>query len=229
MRAFLRKRYYWGVAIFARLLTPLRFSSYLRGDGAKKLQIGAGPSFTQGWLVTDIAPPRLKVGYLDATKRYPFPDASFDFIHTEHMIEHVPYQGGVAMLKECRRVLKPGGLIRVATPDVKVLLDLYYKPDDADAIRYVTWITDRCLPDAPGYNPLFVINNAVRAWGHQFFYDAPLLTDTLIRAGFVDVRQYRPGASDTAALKGIEQHGVNVGAEDINQYETMVFEARCPG
>ncbi len=229
MRALLRKCYYWVIATVARLLTPFRFSAYIRASGPKKLQIGAGPSFTDGWLVTDIEPPRLKVGYLDATKRYPFPSASFDYIHTEHMIEHVPYQGGAAMLKECRRILKPGGLIRVATPDVKVLLDLYYKRDDAMATRYVKWITDRRLPDVPGYNPLFVINNAVRAWGHQFFYDAALLTDTLTRAGFVDVRQYRPGVSDDPMLKGIEQHGINVGAEEINQYETMVFEARCPG
>lgn len=228
MRAIIRKLYYWVIATTARLLTPFRFAAYLRSAAPKKLQIGAGPSFTDGWLVTDIEPPRIKVGYLDATKHYPFPDASFDYIHTEHMIEHVPYKGAVAMLKECRRVLKPGGVIRVATPDVKVLLDLYYQRDRAEAARYIKWITDLCLPDAPAYDPLFVINNAVRAWGHQFFYDAQLLTDTLIRAGFVDVRQYRPGVSDTAALRGIEQHGINVGAEDINQYETMVLEARCP-
>lgn len=228
MRAIFRKVYYRVIATTARLLTPFRFAAYLRSASPKKLQIGAGPSFTDGWLVTDIAPPRLKVGYLDATKRYPFPDASFDYIHTEHMIEHVPYLGGVAMLKECRRILKPGGVIRVATPDIKVLLDLYYHRDHAEARRYIRWITDLCLPHAPNYDPLFVINNAVRAWGHQFFYDAQLLTDTLSRAGFVDVRQYRPGESEIAALQGIEQHGINVGAEDINQYETMVLEARRP-
>lgn len=228
MRAIGRRLYFRWIARAARLLSPVRFATYLRDEGTRKLQIGAGPSGGAGWLVTDIEPPRLSVGYLDATRRYPFPDASFDYIHSEHMIEHVPYQGGLAMLRECWRVLKPGGRIRIATPDVKVLFDLYYRRDDPAATHYVRWITDRCLPDVPGYEPLFVINNAVRAWGHQFLYDANLLVDTLKQAGFVDIQPFSPGVSDDAALCGIEQHGINVGAEDINQYETMVFEARRP-
>lgn len=169
------------------------------------------------------------MGYLDATKRYPFPSARFDYVHSEHMIEHVPWEGGLAMLKECRRILKPGGTIRIATPDLKVLLDLYYNPESADADRYVKWMCKLALPNVPKQHAIFVINKAVRAWGHQFFYDAMLLTETLQSAGFVDVRQVKPGQSDDPNLRGIEQHGRNIGDEWINQYETMVFEARVPG
>lgn len=229
MRAFLRTWYYRVIAWLARLLTPFRYASYLRKQSSPRLQIGAGPSFTEGWLVTDIEPPRLQVGYLDATKRYPFPSARFDYVHSEHMIEHVPWAGGLAMLKECRRILKPGGTIRIATPDLKVLLDLYYNPESPDADRYVKWMCKLALPDIPKQHPIFVINKAVRAWGHQFFYDATLLTETLQSAGFVDIRQVKPGQSEDPNLRGIEQHGRNIGDEWINQYETMVFEARVPG
>jgi predicted SAM-dependent methyltransferase len=49
----------------------------------------------------------------------------FDYVFSEHMIEHVSYAEGLLMLRECLRVLKPGGRIRIATPSLEVLLDLY--------------------------------------------------------------------------------------------------------
>lgn len=228
MKAVLRTCFLRTVALLAGLLSPLRRSAYLRRPGPRKLQIGAGTSLASGWLVTDLEPLNLRVVRLDATRRFPFPDAVFDYVHSEHMIEHVPYSDALKMLAECCRVLKPGGRIRIATPDIAVLLDLYYRRDDPAGRRYVEWITDHCLPNAPGYNPLFVINNAMRAWGHQFLYDGPLLIATLERCGFVDVCQHRPGSSDDPVLHGIEHHGQFIGDEAINQYETMVFEARRP-
>ena len=228
MHAVLRKIYYVVIAFVARVLTPIRFRSYFRNNAVRKLQIGAGPTRMPGWLISDIEPPSLSVGYLDATRRYPFADASFDYIHSEHMIEHVPWRGGLAMLQECHRVLKPGGRIRIATPDLKVLLDLYYPDRETPmSIRYIRWITDRLIPGAPaGYNPIFVINNAVRSWGHQFFYDGDLLMQTLRSAGFTDIVRMAPGQSTDPNLRGIEMHGVNIGDEEINAFETMVYEAR---
>ena len=63
--------------------------------------------------------------YLDATQTFPLPDCSFDYIFSEHMIEHVTYQNGKRMILECYRVLKPGGLLRISTPDLSFLVDLY--------------------------------------------------------------------------------------------------------
>jgi hypothetical protein len=45
--------------------------------------------------------------------------------------------------------------------------------------------------------------------------------------GFEDVKAYPPGVSDCVVLRGIELHGKAIG-EDINEYESMVLEAKKP-
>lgn len=47
----------------------------------------------------------------------PFEDASMDFIFSEHFFEHLFYDESIALLKECRRILKPNGVIRTVVPD----------------------------------------------------------------------------------------------------------------
>src|SRR4051794_25593456 len=89
-------------------------AAYLAGAGPHKLQIGCGDQPLDGWLNANY-PASLRssvaagiIGF-DATRRFPLPDAGFDLIYSAHMIEHVPYRGGAAMLGECFRILKPGG------------------------------------------------------------------------------------------------------------------------
>src|SRR5512133_1171766 len=93
---------------------------YLRSNTVRKLQIGAGPTQLPGWLCTDIDPRSDEAVYLDATRRFPFEDGTFDYVYSEHMIEHITWLQGLSMLKECRRVMRPGGTLRVATPDLNV-------------------------------------------------------------------------------------------------------------
>jgi len=201
-------------------------AGYLAAHTTRKLQIGAGHNPLPGWLCTDIAPVHPGIAFLDATRPFPFPDSSFDVISSEHMIEHIAYEQGQFMLRECRRVLKPGGRIRVATPDLQVLLALNTSRRAALPQRYLRWITERFLPGRPCH-PVFVINNAFRNWGHQFLYDAAILQAALEHNGFVAVTRQAPGQSADAALRGLEVHGEHIGDEELNAFETMVFEAVC--
>jgi len=95
---------------------------YLRGPTPHKLEIGAGPNGKPGWLATDlnayVAPNGTRIVALDATKPFPIPADCFDFIFTEHMIEHVSFDDGLNMLSECYRILKPHGVLRVVTPSL---------------------------------------------------------------------------------------------------------------
>jgi predicted SAM-dependent methyltransferase len=198
---------------------------YLRTHDVPKLQIGAGANLLDGWLSTDLEPRRPGVAFLDATKPFPFKDGTFDYVYSEHMIEHIPWSDGSFMLRECMRVLKPGGAIRVATPDLNVLLDLYRGTDSPAAQRYIHWITDRFLDGVRVYKPQFVINNAFHNWGHQFLYDADVLTMALQEAGFSDIRQVRTGESFDPNLRELESHGAYIEDNEMANFETMIFEA----
>jgi predicted SAM-dependent methyltransferase len=207
-----------------------RLMDYLVSHETRKLQIGAGSSTLAGWLCTDIAPKSDEVVYLDATKPFPFDENTFNYVFSEHMIEHITWQEGSLMLRECYRILRPGGTIRIATPDLKILIGLYNHPKDPLSDSYIKWITDRFLipKGIRVYKASFVINNAFSAsWGHQFLYDGELLEMALQEAGFTSIKRCSPGESDDEHLRGIESHGRIATAEDMVAFETMVFEGKC--
>jgi predicted SAM-dependent methyltransferase len=202
---------------------------YMASNGLKKLHIGAGPVVLEDWLCTDIDPRSPQIVFLDATKPFPFKDQSFDYIYCEHMIEHISWDEGLFMLKECRRVLKPQGKIRITTPDLEVFMKMYANSSELLNERYIKWSTDNMLMwrDLHVYQPAFVVNNMFRDFGHQFIYDDPVLVMALERAGFSQVTRCRWGESTDKNLQGLESHGKSLGSEEMARYETMIFEAVC--
>jgi predicted SAM-dependent methyltransferase len=199
-------------------------TDYLNSHPVKKLQIGASNNLLPGWLNTDLCRNHASVLYLDATRRFPFDSNTFDYIMSEHMIEHVPYQAAQAMLRECYRVLRPGGRVRFATPDLRVLLALHSTEKTDKQKLYVAWALERFLPDVAECSDVFVINNFFHSWGHCFLYDQETLEYTLRSVGFRGMKFYKPGASEDPNLKDLECHGKELQSEDINQFETMVVE-----
>ena len=88
-------------------------------------QLGSGATRLDGWLHTDLEPKRPNIIRLDATKQFPFPDESLDFIAAEHVIEHMGYPHGQKLLRQCWRTLRPGGVVRIATPHLRRLAEMY--------------------------------------------------------------------------------------------------------
>jgi predicted SAM-dependent methyltransferase len=204
-----------------------RIHAYIDSEPVRKLQIGAGPNLLDGWLNTDRDRPT-GGAYLDATRRFPIPDVSFDRVFCEHTIEHLSYEAGKHMLRECFRVLKPGGKVRIATPDLETVLSLYRGRDEELPARYIEWATNTFISDADGYRPSLVINNMFRNWGHKFIYDEETLGHVLSDAGFVDVRRFGCGQSDDPHLRGIESHGATAEDRELIRFETLVLQATRP-
>lgn len=202
--------------------------NYLSSHQVRKLQIGAGATTLEGWLNTDYIPRHRGVIYLDATKRFPFEDGSFEYIFSEHQIEHLTYKEGLSMLRECYRILKTGGRIRIATPDLETLIGLYSRDKSDLQQRYIKWFMDIHVPETCVCGEAFVINTAFLRFGHRFVYDRATLESAMEQVGFIDVTSYPSGESNDELLQGIESRDKAVGNEDMNRFETMVLEAKRP-
>lgn len=219
---------YWIARHYRRLSheRDAAFTRYSR-QPMRALHIGAQGIFLENWFNTDLDPRGDRRYYLDATKPFPFPDASFDFIFSEHMIEHIPFADGLNMLRECRRVLKPSGVVRTATPNLKKVLSLMLN-HDPDVQRYLKWaVKEFKLPNEPYPEAPMVVNNFFHAWGHKFLYDPDTFRAALSQAGFHKIVQQKPRESEHPELRGLERHGDVVG-DFANEFETMVFEGSAP-
>lgn len=178
--------------------------SYFAKSGMKKLHLGCGSNLLQDWLNSDYCPQSDAVLRLDATKTFPFADASMDYILSEHMIEHLTHSDGTIMLAQCHRILRRNGKIRVSTPDLSFLVGLYSK-DKSDLQKdYIKWSSENFIKDAPCIDDTFVINNFVRDWGHLFIYDEKTLRASLEHAGFNDIKRVELNQSEDEALRDLE-------------------------
>lgn len=200
-------------------------NAYLKDGSAKKLNIGCGHNALPGWLNVDYFPEIPHVAHFNAAKAFPLPPDTFDYVFCEHMIEHVVYEDGLNMLKECFRVLKPKGRIRVSTPDLKFLVDLYSENKTRLQTDYINWATGRFIP-ADFKSDTFVINNFVRDWGHRFIYDRKTLSRALEASGFVHVESFAINQSNDAELRNLENDSRM--PEGFFQLESFTLEATKP-
>ena len=201
-------------SLIARYLTTVR---------PRKLQLGCGANLLAGWLNSDSEPLSESVIRVDARARLPFDDSTFDYVFSEHMIEHIEYPEGRAMLRECFRVLRPGGWLRIATPDLRFLIELYAPQKNDLQRRYIAWATRTFISDIGKEEDVFVINNFFRAWGHQFIYDFKALSGVMTEVGFERVQARKVAESDDPELRGLESHGASI-PEEFNRLETLVVE-----
>src|SRR5215471_8651649 len=123
-------------------LRPMLVSRYMATHPEPRLQLGAGSVRMPDWLNTDGYPLSFAIVSVDAGRPLPFPDGTFTHVFSEHHIEHMPYLKGRSMLRECHRVLRPQGRIRISTPDLDRLLGLHSDPRSPLHERYIRWVTD---------------------------------------------------------------------------------------
>jgi predicted SAM-dependent methyltransferase len=90
-----------------------------------KLNVGCGTKFHPDWTNVDMVSYSPKVKVVDLTKGIPFPDNSFDVIYHSQVLEHIPKEKAEYFVRECYRVLKPNGIMRVVVPDLENIVDEY--------------------------------------------------------------------------------------------------------
>jgi predicted SAM-dependent methyltransferase len=89
------------------------------------LNLGCGSRIHPDWENVDFYPTAPGVRVHDLHKRTPYADETFDVVYHSHVLEHFQRPAALRFLRECCRVLKPGGVIRIAVPDLERIARLY--------------------------------------------------------------------------------------------------------
>lgn len=176
-----------------------RIPSGLRGP--VKLNIGCGTDYKDGWINIDNNSDnnieKLDINW-DLRNPLPFEDNSVDYIFNEHFFEHLSPEDGVKVMQDLKRVLKQGGILRIAMPDIEVVVDNYLNvPIDKD-------------PVIKEFKLGFVktraewINMSFRWWGHMWLYDWEELDRRLKEAGFEKIKRCKMGRSTKKELENLE-------------------------
>ncbi len=93
----------------------------------KLLNLGCGNYIHPQWVNIDFYKTAKEVIPHNLLKGIPFSDSSFDVVYHSHLLEHFTKQKGKEFIKECYRVLKPEGIIRIVVPDLETIAKEYLK------------------------------------------------------------------------------------------------------
>lgn len=213
-------------ALLARQLAELRGAGLLDD---LKLHVGAGSRRLPGWVNIDVYPAELA---LNVNRGLPFADGSARLLFASHMLEHLYYPDeALRFLAECRRVLGPGGRLRLVVPDVELYVRAYAEHDDAFfANRRRTW---QGLPEGRTHLEEFLSyagagpDPASFLDSHKYGYDLATLSRLLGLTGFEDVRRSSFMGSDLPELRVDEQSSV-AGATSDGRHYSLFVEASVP-
>ncbi len=154
------------------------------------------------------------VRWADVRKRIPLPDSSARVVYSCHMLEHLSRDEARSFLREAKRVLRPGGRLRIAVPNLRYFVDRYLESGDADSF------VDGLLLSPPSTSSLLARTRFLLVGNrhHQHMYDARSLKQLLSAAGFADAIEVDPGTTtipEPGALDLTERAGQSIYVEAL--------------
>jgi len=134
----------------------------------------------------------------DVRRKLPFDSATVDYIYTSHLIEHLTVNEAERMVSECFRVPKPGGVIRIVTPDLELMAMTYLREMEAFSYGNSVHFPARTFLEIVGVFRTQAEHGIAFKFDrsrHKWLYDKYTLKDLLERCGFTDIKKmaYREG------------------------------------
>jgi len=168
-------------------------------DGSVRINLGSGGQPLAGWLNTDVVW-RGRV-YLDATSPWPVPAGSVDYVYADNVIEHITLGDGRKVFRHAFDALRPGGVFRLATPDVEAVARQYLENGELAQLGL-----QRNRERGRDFRyPVELLRQVYVGAQHYlgFCYDWESISTEMGEAGFV-AKRCAAGRSDHAELVDLE-------------------------
>lgn len=172
----------------------------------------------------------------DCTFPMPFEPDTYDGIFSEHFIEHLHKHEGIRHLKDCKRILKPEGTIRIAWPAYEHIEWLTCEENEGKLNRHPYVRTYKDIWDQErerGVNPSWAVEpdpnksvqenvtlNLLEQNGeHKYLWPVKEMIDTLAKIGYTNVLKIKTQKSRIEQFKNIEE------TAPCKMFETTIVEA----
>jgi len=156
-----------------------------------KLHLGCGRRFIPGFIHVDIAE-HDHVDHVSVVDDLSWvEDDSVDLIYASHVLEHFGRVEVPRVLVEWARVLRRGGILRLAVPDFAACAKIYYEEGLVDGLTGLVGLVCGGQRDTHDF--------------HKMIFDEPLLTRLLSNAGFSEVRRWNWRTTEHARVDDFSQ------------------------
>ena len=141
-----------------------------------KLHLGCGIRHIPGFTHVDIIDAPHVDFHCSVDNLSDFSDGSVDLIYASHVLEHFGRYEVEAVLRRWYRVLKPGGIARIAVPDFAAVVALYAQEGLRDGLSGLVGLV--CGGQRNQYD------------FHKIIFDEAFLGCLLEKIGFKDIRRW---------------------------------------
>ena len=177
------------------------------------VNIGCGATWHPAWTNLDVHPLSPQVRSWDVSHGLPFGTEQVDVCYASHVLEHLTRAQARALLLESFRVLRPGGIIRLAVPDLEAIvreyLDVVARADKGEeaALSQYEWITlellDQLVRDKSGGEMEHYLRS--KALTHADYVMARIGPEAASYMGVQTVNGHRANTGSAGASGGVAQ------------------------
>lgn len=153
----------------------------------------------------------------DLTKPLPFAGNAVSAIYGSHVLEHLYLADALRLLEECKRVLAPGGVIRLVVPDLHSMVKTYLTmkngghPSPSEKVIAADKLNEKLgfrSPASPSGNFLFKFYSLWKDFHHhKWMYDSDSLVHYMEEAGFAAVSEKEYWRSEIPGIEEVEEPG----------------------
>jgi predicted SAM-dependent methyltransferase len=170
-----------------------------------KLNVGCGDKyFSNDWLNIDllknqIVPKNIKYKSMNILNTFPFKNV--ELIYSEHFVEHLTNHESIKFIHNSFESLKSGGILRIATFDLDILVDVCHSSNK-------NWKFDYCVKELGLEDRIKtrceLLNVSFNNWGHKYIYNAEDLENVFKKGGFTNIKFCNISESEHSELRNRE-------------------------